>query len=199
MKLYRLIFVGKAFLLLVSIFLINHSITIGHIMKALGITCISVDLPNAISYTIYIVVPIFLTYLNHRRFPKLDHADIKEENVKLVESASAIFLPTFFGYVFVGLSISNYPTLVFAYIGSLSIFILLTGTILCYCAEIYLYNPIFHLLGYRFYFVTADKNKVLVMTKKDIKLGEQIEFKKLGQVNDFTYIDIEEPSKETEE
>jgi hypothetical protein len=36
------------------------------------------------------------------------------------------------------------------------------------------------------------------MTKKDIKLGEQIEFKKLGQVNDFTYIDIEEPSKETE-
>ena len=70
---------------------------------------------------------------------------------------------------------------------------------LCYCAEIYLYNPIFHLLGYRFYFVTADKNKVLVMTKKDIKLGEQIEFKKLGQVNDFTYIDIEEPSKETEE
>lgn len=93
MKLYRLIFVGKAFLLLVSIFLINQSITIGHIMKALGITCISVDLPNAISYTIYIVVPIFLTYLNHRRFPKLDHADIKEENVKLVESASAIFLP----------------------------------------------------------------------------------------------------------
>ena len=176
MKLYRLIFVGKAFLLLVSIFLINHSITIGHIMKALGITCIS--------------VPIFLTYLNHRRFPKLDHADIKEENVKLVESASAIFLPTFFGYVFVGLSISNYPTLVFAYIAL---------TILCYCAEIYLYNPIFHLLGYRFYFVTADKNKVLVMTKKDIKLGEQIEFKKLGQVNDFTYIDIEEPSKETEE
>ena len=190
MKLYRLIFVGKAFLLLVSIFLINHSITIGHIMKALGITCISVDLPNAISYTIYIVVPIFLTYLNHRRFPKLDHADIKEENVKLVESASAIFLPTFFGYVFVGLSISNYPTLVFAYIAL---------TILCYCAEIYLYNPIFHLLGYRFYFVTADKNKVLVMTKKEIKLGEQIEFRKLGQVNDFTYIDIEEPSKETEE
>jgi len=190
MKLYRLLFVGKAFLLLVSIFLINHSITIGHIMKAIGITCISIDLPNVISYIMYVVIPIFLTYLNHRRFPKLDHADIKEDNIMLVESASAFFLPTFFGYVFIGLSISNCPTLIFTYIAL---------TILCFCAEIYLYNPIFHLLGYRFYFVTADKNKVLVMTKKDIKLGEQIEFKKLGQVNDFTYIDIEEPSKEFEE
>ena len=159
-------------------------------MDVCGDTCITIDLPDAISYAIYVVVPVFLTYLNHRRFTKLDHADIKEGNIKLIESASAIFLPTFFGYVFVGLSINNIPTLVFAYIAL---------TILCYCAEIYLYNPIFHLLGYRFYFVTADKNKVLVMTKKDIKLGEPIEFMKLGQVNDFTYIDIEETSKESEE
>ena len=108
----------------------------------------------------------------------------------MVESASAIFLPTFFGYVFVGLSINNNMTLVVIYIAL---------TILCYCAEIYLYNPIFHLLGYRFYFVTVDKNKILVMTKKDIKLKEQIEFKILGQVNDFTYIDIEESSKKQEE
>lgn len=190
MKLYRLIFVGKAFLLLVSIYLINHSITIGHILKACGITCISIDLPNLISYIIYFVIPILLTYLNHRRFPKLDHANIKEENIIMIESASAIFLPTFFGYVFVGLSINNNMTLVVTYIAL---------TVLCYCAEIYLYNPIFHLLGYRFYFVTADKNKVLVMTKKDIKLGERTEFTKLGQVNDFTYIDIEVPSNKSEE
>ena len=190
MKLYRLIFVGKAFLLLVSIYLINHSITIGQILKECGVTCISIDLPNVTSYMIYIVLPVLLTYLNHRTFPKLDHANIKEENINMVESASAIFLPTFFGYVFVGLSINNNLTLVIAYI---------VLTILCYYAEIYLYNPIFHLLGYRFYFVTADKNKVLVMTKKDIKLGELIEFKTLGQVNDFSYIDIEESSNKSEE
>ena len=190
MKLYRLIFVGKAFLLLVSIYLINNSITIGHILKACGITCISIDLPNMISYIIYIVIPILLTHLNHRRFPKLDHANIKEENIIMVESASAYFLPTFFGYVFVGLSINTNMTLVVTYI---------VLTVLCFCAEIYLYNPIFHLLGYRFYFVTADKNKILVMTKKDIKLGERTEFNKLGQVNDFTYIDIEVPSNKTEE
>ena len=189
MKLYRLIFVGKAFLLLVSIYLINHSITIGQILNKCGITFISSDLPNVISYIIYIVIPVLLTYLNHRRFSKLDPADIKKENINMVESASAVFLPTFFGYVFVGLSINNNITLVVTYIAL---------TILCYCAEIYLYNPIYHLLGYRFYFVTAGKNKVLVMTKKDIKLGEHIEFKRLGQVNDFTYIDIEEPSNKSE-
>ena len=183
MRLYRLIFVGKAFLLLISIYLTNNSITLGQILKELGVSCVTLDLPNAISYILYFVIPILLTYLNHRRFPKLDHADIKESGINMIESASAVFLPTFFGYVFVGLSISNLATLVFAYI---------VLTILCYCAGIYLYNPIFHLLGYRFYFVTADKNKVLIMTKKDIKLGERVEFKKLGQVNDFTYIDIEE-------
>lgn len=190
MKLYRLIFVGKAFLLLASIYFINHDITIGHLLNKCGVNCISIDLPNVISYMIYIVIPILLTYQNHKRFPKLDHANIKEENINMVESASAIFLPTFFGYVFVGLSINNDMTLVVTYIAL---------TVLCYCAEIYLYNPIFHLLGYRFYFVTADKNKILVMTKKDIKLKEHIEFKILGQVNDFTYIDIEVPSNKSEE
>ena len=190
MKLYRLFFVGKAFLLLISIFLINHTITIGKLLKIIGISCPSIDLPNVVSYVLYIAVPIIVTYLSHKRFSKLDPVDIKENNIKLIESASSFFLPTFFGYVFVGLSINNLETLVLAYIAL---------TILCYCAEIYLYNPIFHMLGYHFYFVTADKNKVLVMTKKEIRMGEHIEFKRLGQVNDFTYIDIEKPSKESEE
>ena len=67
MKLYRLIFVGKAFILLVSIFLINHGITIGKILNVCGVTCITIDLPDAISYAIYVVVPVFLTYLNPNR------------------------------------------------------------------------------------------------------------------------------------
>lgn len=182
MKLYRFIFVGKAFLLLVSIYLINHSITIGKLLNACGIIWVPFDLPDAASYIIYLVVPVFCTYLNHKRFSKLDHANIEESNITMIESASALFLPTFFAYVFIGLSINNFAMLVLAYI---------VLTVLCYCAEIYLYNPIFHLLGYRFFFVTVDKNKVLVMTKKDIKLNERIEFKKLGRVNDFTYIDLE--------
>lgn len=177
-------------MLLVSIYLINHSITIGKILNTMGITCFSIDLPNVVSYLLYIAVPFIVTHLGHKRFSKLDHADIKENNIKQIESASSFFLPTFFGYVFVGLSISNWATLLLAYI---------VLTILCYCAEIYLYNPIFHLLGYHFYFVTSDKNKVLVMTKKNIRLGEHVEFNILGQVNDFTYIDIEKQSKESEE
>ena len=182
MKLYRLIFVSKAFLLLVSICLINHGITIGKILNACGITGIPFDLPDILSYVIYLVIPIILSYCNHKRFPKLDHVNIEECNIVMIESASALFLPTFFAYVFVGLSINNFAMLAFAYIAL---------TVLCYCAEIYLYNPIFHLLGYRFFFVTVDKNKVLVMTKKEIRLEEHVEFKQLGRVNDFTYIDLE--------
>ena len=108
MKLYRLFFVGKAFLLLISIFLINHTITIGKLLKIIGISCPSIDLPNVVSYVLYIAVPIIVTYLSHKRFSKLDPVDIKENNIKLIESASSFFLPTFFGYVFVGLSINNW-------------------------------------------------------------------------------------------
>lgn len=181
MKLYRLLFVGKAFLLLVSIYLINHSIPIGDLLKDVGLSHMKWDLPNVLSYIVYFAIPIFLTYRSINTFNKLDPSEIKGENIHLVESASATFLPTFFAYIFVGLSINNYSTLICIYI---------VLTILCFCAEIYLYNPIFHLLGYRFYFVTAGNNKVLIMTKKNIKLNEPVEFNNLGQINDFTYVDL---------
>uniref|UniRef100_UPI00402888AE hypothetical protein n=1 Tax=Prevotella sp. TaxID=59823 RepID=UPI00402888AE len=104
-----------------------------------------------------------------------------EKEISEVESASADFLPVFFGYVFVGLSISHLSTLFITY---------LLLVVLCFCADIYLYNPMFHLLGYRFFFVKTGKNKVLVLSKKEIKLREHVSFDKLGQINDFTFIDL---------
>ena len=54
MGLFRLVFILQSYLLLIFIYLLNHSITIGTILKELGFVCDQVaipDLPNWISYT----------------------------------------------------------------------------------------------------------------------------------------------------
>lgn len=53
MGLFRLVFILQSYLLLIFIYLINHSITIGAILKDLEIVSEQVslpDLPNWISY-----------------------------------------------------------------------------------------------------------------------------------------------------
>lgn len=182
MKLYKLIFVANAFLLLISIYLTNKDVTIGKILMEFTDKSIPINIPDWISYCIYFGIPIFTTWCETKKFRKLDPAEIKSEAINSIESASSTFLPTFFAYVFVGLSINTISSLLFIY-GAV--------TLLCFCAEIYLYNPIFHILGYRFYFVTIGSHRVLIMTRKEIKLRESIKFERLGQINDFTYIDIE--------
>lgn len=54
MGLFRLVFILQSYLLLIFIYLLNHSITIGTILKNLGIASAQValsDLPNWISYS----------------------------------------------------------------------------------------------------------------------------------------------------
>ena len=54
MGLFRLIFILQSYLLLIFIYLLNHSITIGAILKNLGIASDQMtlpDLPNWISYS----------------------------------------------------------------------------------------------------------------------------------------------------
>lgn len=56
MGLFRLVFILQSYLLLIFIYLLNHSITIGTILKNLGIESDQValpDLPNWISYIFY--------------------------------------------------------------------------------------------------------------------------------------------------
>lgn len=54
MGLFRLVFILQSYLLLIFIYFLNHSITIGTILKNLGIASAQVtlpDLPNWISYS----------------------------------------------------------------------------------------------------------------------------------------------------
>lgn len=77
MKLYKLIFVANAFLLLISICFTNKEITLGKIWMYLTDKSIPIDFPNWISYCLYFIVPILTTWYGTTRFYKLDPTEIK--------------------------------------------------------------------------------------------------------------------------
>lgn len=66
MGLFRLVFILQSYLLLIFIYLLNHSITIGAILKDLEIVSEQVslpDLPNWISYIVYFLIVLVTSKL----------------------------------------------------------------------------------------------------------------------------------------
>lgn len=187
MGLFKLVFILQSFLLLIFIYLLNHSITIGIILKDLRIVSDQVslpDLPNLISYTVYLLIVWGTSNLMLLWFPLLkDSIEVKSKNIDRIYPASESFLPTFFAYVFLGLGINNWTSLFFVYV-ALGIF--------CLRSEMYLYNPLFCIFfKYRFYyFEMKSGSKILVMSKYKFQLGHKKDFARLKKINDFSFIDL---------
>ena len=166
MGLFRFVFILQSYLLLIFIYLLNHSITIGIIFKDLGIESDQValpDLPNLISYAVYLLIVLITSKLILLWVPSLkDSIEVKSENIDKIYPASESFLPTFF---------------------ALGIF--------CLCSEMYMYNPLFYIFQYRFYYVEMKSgSKILVMSKYEFQLGHKKDFTRLKKINDFSYIDL---------
>lgn len=188
MNSYRFKFVIVSFLLLPCIYFANHDITVGVILKS-ALTCFEWDnyLPNCAnwySYVFYLLIVLAINLFMSLNFNKLPNkVEIKECNISRIYPASENFIPTFFAYIFLGLSISNFSTLLIVFFGL---------TIICYFGDMYLYNPIFYLIGYRYYYVErTDGSKVLVLTRKYLLKGNVCDFFDIREVNDHTYIDME--------
>lgn len=92
MGLFRLVFILQSYLLLIFIYLLNHSITIGIILKDLKIVSDQVslsDLPNCISYTVYLLIVLVTSKLMLLWVPSLkDSIDVKSENIDKIYPAS---------------------------------------------------------------------------------------------------------------
>ena len=55
-----------------------------------------------------------------------------------------------------------------------------------------MYNPLYHLFGYNYYYVYVNESRFLVMTKKDVLFKKNVSFEKLAKISSLTYVDIEE-------
>lgn len=95
------------------------------------------------------------------------------------------FLPTYLGYFFVSLSVSDNITMMYLY----AIVFVFT-----YLSQTQYFNPIFLLFGYHYYHIlTEHGTRVFVITKgRVIRNKNNISFDNLKRINDTTYIQRKE-------
>lgn len=177
--LYRLSYTIISLSLFAAIYLINSGTDIERLLGR--------ELPFEVapiwSYLGYFVMSLALTWATTWAFGRLERLEMRTENIKGVEAADATFVPMYFAYVFVGVSIQSMASLAFCYA---------LLAVICFLAQTYSFNPLFYVLGYKYYFVTNSAGrKLLVMSRRHIRLGADVEFRDLRRLNDFTYVDTE--------
>lgn len=115
---------------------------------------------------------------------KFDKINCLERDVVNVEMANDFYLPIYLGYIFVSLSFSDFKSFILFFA---LIVIVLSRT------RFFYFNPIFILLGYKYYFINnSDGSKILIISKKEIKnkseLFQGMQNIDLVKINEFTFM-----------
>ena len=142
------------------------------------------------AYVIYFIALLVLSIFSIKfSFKYLDQDVLERQKVKEFEQANDFYLPIYLGYAFVAISL---PTL-----KSFLLFFVLMLIVLARTRFFY-FNPIFLVLGYKFYFIKQiDDSKVLVISKKEIKTidelfedsnGDMQSYIALTKVNNYTFL-----------
>lgn len=144
-------------------------------------------------YCVYIIVLLMLigiTVLSLKFIiKKLDKVKFKKNQIASFEQANDFYLPIYLGYSFVAISLPTFKSFLLFF---LLMLILLSKT------RFFYFNPLFLILGYKFYFIdNVDKSKMLLITKKEVKIlsdffenssGKEQEEVALIKVNNHTYL-----------
>lgn len=175
---YRFFLTFIALSLAIAVFLIQQKIHfLPHIHSSLAI------FPPVVSYASYLVLCLLFAWLSIKLAKLLDNDTFGPGTIKELEQASDAFLPSYLGYFFVALSTPSFQ-----------IFFLVFGiiTVLIFFSRAAYFNPLYFLFGYHFYYATTSADvKILVITKKRLKMPGDVKFEKIKRINDFTFIDVE--------
>lgn len=140
-------------------------------------------LSHITSYVFYFICILLLSIISIHLINSLSDDAIEKDTLTNIEPANDAFLPTYLGYFFVALSVTNINMFIIVF-GIIAIFI--------YYSRISYFNPLFFLFGYKFYYViNSDNVKVLLITKKELKTTLKTEFKQLKRITNYTFIDTE--------
>lgn len=178
---FRFLLTFNATSLLVIIFMVQKGYTLSHFwadvcwLKWLG------ELPNALSYLLYLVVPVVLTGISIGLSSKLGKDEFKSEEIYSLEHANNSFLPSYLGYFFVALSVGNWETLWFVY-GVLFLFTFLSQALY--------FNPLFLIFGYEFYNIETQNGTVIfLISRHKYKKPDEIDIPKAYRINNYTFIE----------
>lgn len=128
-------------------------------------------------------VPVFFSFLSLKLVTKLGSDTLSE--IQEFSLADNEFLPTYLGYFFVSLSVSNIETMIFLYF-IVFVFVFLSQT--------QYFNPIYILFGYHYYHIlTANGTRIFVLKKgRVVRNKHDMCFDELKRLNDTTYIDLKQ-------
>lgn len=130
---------------------------------------------------ILVLIPLGLTGVSVLVSRGLGKDSFEEGDVVAVEFANNSFLPSYLGYFFVALSIPNLPTLVFVY-GLLFIF--------TFMSQALYFNPLFLILGYKFYNLTTAKGSVVfLISKSNFRTPGAVIVPEASRINGYTFLE----------
>lgn len=138
---------------------------------------------GAASVIVYMVILIMMSGVGLKISHYLSPDSVDEINS--IEVGSESYLSVYLGYFFVaaGLEDKDYIMLAFVFV-VMFLFI--------FFSQAQYFNPLFLLLGYKFYGITKENGvKVFVITKRKLNGTKGVRFRALRRINDFTYIDEE--------
>lgn len=183
--LYKLFYTVQALSLVFFIYAVNKNLTLDCVATKLELTCVSLwlekNIPSFCSYLIYIIILIFLELILQKASKCLPYVDISKGKIASIEPASDGMMITYFGLFFFALSVSNSEALIIT-------FILLLICLLF--SNVYMFNPLFSIMQYRFYYITFDSGKkCLLISKEKFAYNDKVGFERLYKLNEFTFID----------
>ena len=151
---FRLLLTFNATSLLVIIFCIQNNFSVKYFYPH----PVTVGMPDYLSYLAYTIAPVLLTWLSLALSSFLGKDEFKEGETETIEHANNSFLPSYLGYFFVALSISDWQALIFVY-GILFVFTFLSQALY--------FNPIFLLFGYEFYNVKTQSGTTIFLISRE--------------------------------
>lgn len=125
-------------------------------------------------------LPIILTCCAILMTNKLQIENMPQ--VATIEEVSGNFLPSYLGYFFVGLSLSQDDVfwLIFAIV-----------TLFVYLSQVNHFNPILLLFGYYFYAITTSLGKhITVISKVELTTPEEVKDLTVRRINSYVFINI---------
>lgn len=178
---FRLLLTFNATSLLVIIFLVQKGYALGYFLADVERLDWLSTLPNAVSYVLYTLVPLLSTSFSIWLSKYLGKDDFKAGEVASIEHANNSFLPSYLGYFFVALSISNWETLAFVYA------LLFAFTFL---SQALYFNPLFLIFGYEFYNITTKNGTaIFLISRNKYKKPDEVAISKAFRINNYTFIE----------
>ena len=178
---FRLLLTFNATSLLIIIFLVQKKYTLNSITEHTFLAQALNQLPNSFSYFVYLITPIISTGLSIFLIEKLGQDSFKKGEISSIEYANNSFLPSYLGYFFVALSITDYGTLFFVYA------ILFAFTFL---SQALYFNPLFLVFGYKFYNITTNDGVTLfLISRHNYKTPNEVDIPIAFRINDYTFIE----------